>query len=93
MSGPSPDKQPVHTVLSVMRGAEAWLQRRGVDAPQRSAELLLGKGIRTPWALATAVPARVVGEAELAQFDQSLRFLRNVNTPEDYRRALDELGP
>lgn len=42
MSG-QPDKQPVHTVLSVMRGAEAWLQRRGVDAPQRSAELLLGK--------------------------------------------------
>ncbi|HEU4419157.1 MAG TPA: peptide chain release factor N(5)-glutamine methyltransferase [Planctomycetota bacterium] len=43
MSGPTPDKEPVHTVLSVMRGAEAWLQRRGADAPQRSAELLLGK--------------------------------------------------
>ncbi|HEX6811010.1 MAG TPA: peptide chain release factor N(5)-glutamine methyltransferase [Planctomycetota bacterium] len=43
MSGASPDKQEVHTVLSVMRGAEAWLLRRGVDAPQRSAELLLGK--------------------------------------------------
>ncbi|HZN37234.1 MAG TPA: peptide chain release factor N(5)-glutamine methyltransferase [Planctomycetota bacterium] len=43
MSGPSPDKQEVHTVLSVMRGAEAWLLHRGVDAPQRSAELLLGK--------------------------------------------------
>jgi len=32
-----------HTVLSVLRGAEAWLQRRSVDAPRRSAELLLGK--------------------------------------------------
>ncbi len=32
-----------HTVLSVLRGAEQWLQRRGVDAPRRSAELLLGK--------------------------------------------------
>ena len=32
-----------HTVLSVLRGAETWLARRGVDAPKRSAELLLGK--------------------------------------------------
>jgi release factor glutamine methyltransferase len=31
-----------HTVLSVLRGAEGWLERRGVDAPRRSAELLLG---------------------------------------------------
>jgi release factor glutamine methyltransferase len=27
----------------VLRGAETWLQRRGIDAPKRSAELLLGK--------------------------------------------------
>jgi release factor glutamine methyltransferase len=33
---------PAHTVLSVLRGAEAWLHKRGVDAPKRSAELLLG---------------------------------------------------
>jgi release factor glutamine methyltransferase len=32
-----------HTVLSVLRGAEQWLHNRGVDAPKRSAELLLGK--------------------------------------------------
>lgn len=32
-----------HTVLSVLRGAETWLARKGVDAPRRSAELLLGK--------------------------------------------------
>ncbi|MCA8949266.1 MAG: peptide chain release factor N(5)-glutamine methyltransferase [Planctomycetes bacterium] len=31
-----------HTVISVLRGAADWLSRRGVDAPQRSAELLLG---------------------------------------------------
>jgi release factor glutamine methyltransferase len=33
---------PAHTVMSVLRGAESWLQKRGVDAPKRSAELLLG---------------------------------------------------
>lgn len=33
---------PAHTVLSVLRGAETWLHKRGVDAPKRSAELLLG---------------------------------------------------
>lgn len=43
-SGPSDaaGQAPGHTVLSVLRGAESWLQRRGVDAPRRSAELLLG---------------------------------------------------
>ncbi len=32
-----------HTVLSVLRAAEGWLQQRGAEAPRRSAELLLGK--------------------------------------------------
>lgn len=32
-----------HTVISVLRGAKAWLEQRGVEAPKRSAELLLGK--------------------------------------------------
>jgi molybdopterin-guanine dinucleotide biosynthesis protein A len=58
-----------------------------------AAEALLEKGIRTPRAMATAVAARVMDEAELASFDRSLRFLHNVNTPEDYQRALDELRP
>ncbi|MCR9243762.1 MAG: peptide chain release factor N(5)-glutamine methyltransferase [bacterium] len=31
-----------HTVVSVLRGAAEWLRQRGVEAPQRSAELLLG---------------------------------------------------
>ncbi|HEB54552.1 MAG TPA: peptide chain release factor N(5)-glutamine methyltransferase [bacterium] len=30
-------------MISVLRGAEGWLARRGVEAPKRSAELLLGK--------------------------------------------------
>jgi release factor glutamine methyltransferase len=34
---------PAHTVLSVLQGAEAWLRKRGHDAPRRAAELLLGK--------------------------------------------------
>src|SRR5262245_26555780 len=58
-----------------------------------AAEAMLAKGIRTPRALATAVPGRVLGETELALFDPSFRFLQNVNTPEDYQRALDELRP
>ena len=58
-----------------------------------AAEALLEKGIRTPRAMATAVPARVIQQAELAQLDASFRFLHNVNTPEDYQRALDELRP
>ena len=32
-----------HTVLSVLRAAEGWFDQHGVDAPKRSAELLLGK--------------------------------------------------
>ncbi len=32
-----------HTVLSVLRAAEGWLAQRAVEAPRRSAELLLGK--------------------------------------------------
>ena len=35
----------------------------------------------------------VLDEAELAQFDPSFRFLHNVNTPDDYQRAVDELRP
>lgn len=40
---PRPPDAATHTVLSVLRGAEAWLTKRGIDAPRRSAELLLGK--------------------------------------------------
>lgn len=40
---PSPRDAATHTVLSVLRGAEAWLDKRRVEAARRSAELLLGK--------------------------------------------------
>ncbi|MEO6597348.1 MAG: peptide chain release factor N(5)-glutamine methyltransferase [Planctomycetota bacterium] len=43
MSSASLGNEPEHTVLSVLRGAEAWFARRGIEAPKRSAELLLGK--------------------------------------------------
>lgn len=32
--------------MSVLRGAEGWLQKRGVEAPKRSAELLLGRVLK-----------------------------------------------
>jgi release factor glutamine methyltransferase len=35
----------MHTVLSVLRGAEGYLKSRGVDAPRLSAERLLGKAL------------------------------------------------
>ena len=41
-SSESADRQQ-HTVISVLRGAEGWLRQRGIDAPKRSAELLLSK--------------------------------------------------
>ncbi len=43
MSAPSPAEGAQHTVLSVLRASEGWLEKRGVEAPKRSAELLLGK--------------------------------------------------
>ncbi len=43
MSEPRPAGEPQHTVMSVLRASEGWLDKRGVDAPKRSAELLLGK--------------------------------------------------
>lgn len=43
MSASDAGGEAAHTVLTVLRGAETWLARRGVDAPKRSAELLLGK--------------------------------------------------
>ncbi|MBL8727407.1 MAG: molybdenum cofactor guanylyltransferase [Planctomycetes bacterium] len=53
------------------------------------AERLLATGTMTPRSLAAADGARVLEEDEVRAFDPSLRFLRNINTPEDYRRALD----
>lgn len=53
------------------------------------ADALLAAGTRTPRTLATdSTAARVLDDAELRAHDPELRFLRNVNTPADYRRAL-----
>ncbi|MBL9077387.1 MAG: molybdenum cofactor guanylyltransferase [Planctomycetes bacterium] len=52
------------------------------------AERLLATGTETPRSLAAAATARVLDEDELRSFDPRLRFLQNLNTPEDYRRAL-----
>ncbi len=52
------------------------------------AERLLATGTVTPRSLAAADGARVLEEHEVRAFDPSLRFLQNLNTPEDYRRAL-----
>jgi molybdopterin-guanine dinucleotide biosynthesis protein A len=52
------------------------------------AERLLATGTVTPRSLAAAANARILEEHELRSFDPALRCLQNVNTPEDYRRAL-----
>jgi release factor glutamine methyltransferase len=46
VSDVDPAQGAAHTVMSVLRGAEGWLQKRSIDAPKRSAELLLGKVLR-----------------------------------------------
>lgn len=56
------------------------------------AEQLLARGIDTPRTLATSVPARELDENDLRRIDPELRFLRNINTPEEYQRALAEAG-
>lgn len=57
------------------------------------AERLLASGARRPREIATAVKSRIVTEHELRQHDPELRFLRNLNSPDDYesvRRQLDD---
>jgi len=52
-------------------------------------EQLLAGGGRTLRALATACPCRLLDRATLLGHDPELRMLKNLNTPDDYRRALD----
>jgi len=56
-------------------------------------ETLLARGVRTPRALAESIPTRLVDEQEMAQLDPGLRSVENLNTPEDYARALRSLSP
>jgi molybdopterin-guanine dinucleotide biosynthesis protein A len=55
-------------------------------------EQLLRDGITTPRTLAEKVATRVLEEAELRQLDPELRFLRSVNTPEEYEQAKRAAG-
>jgi molybdopterin-guanine dinucleotide biosynthesis protein A len=53
-------------------------------------EALIASGERSPRALVPRVRSRIVEEAEIDAFDPQRRFLRNVNVPDDYQRALQE---
>ena len=53
---------------------------------------LLSENRMRPVFLFDAVPTRVVDAAELIDMDPALESLRNLNTPEDYERAVKELG-
>lgn len=52
-----------------------------------AAETLLQAGIRSQRALTEVIRCRILSETEVAAFDPSLRFLKGVNTPEDWRQA------
>jgi molybdenum cofactor guanylyltransferase len=54
---------------------------------------LLSENRLRPVFLFDAVPTRVVGADELRDVDPSFESLRNLNTPEDYERALRDAGP
>lgn len=57
-----------------------------------AAEKLLRAGERGPKALATQVKTRILTEAELAKQDPKLRFLRSVDTPEEFEALRRDLG-
>jgi molybdopterin-guanine dinucleotide biosynthesis protein A len=55
-------------------------------------ESLLSSDRLRPFFLMEAVKTRVVEEAELRTVDPELQTLRNLNSPEDYRKALLDAG-
>jgi molybdenum cofactor guanylyltransferase len=55
-------------------------------------ESLLGDGRAGPVALVEKVRSRVVGAEEMRVVDPELRTLRNLNTPDDFERALRDAG-
>ena len=57
-----------------------------------TAEKLVAAGERTPRALVEAVPSRVLEPADLDSLGLGREFLRNINTPEEYRDALRDAG-
>jgi len=55
------------------------------------AQRLLANGTRRPREIAAATKSRIVTEDELRQHDPQLRFLRNLNSPEDYDAVRGQL--
>jgi molybdopterin-guanine dinucleotide biosynthesis protein A len=55
-------------------------------------ERLLAENRLRPFFLFETVPTRIVEAAELADVDPTFQTLRNLNTPEDYQAALQEVG-
>lgn len=51
-------------------------------------ERLLAQGRTSPLAVLDAVPIKIIPEARLRTVDPSLRSFTNINTPEDWQRAL-----
>jgi len=68
----------------------AALYRRATILP--AIEALLNADRLRPFFLMESVRTRVVPAEEFAVVDPGLQTLRNLNTPEDYRTALDELN-
>ena len=58
-----------------------------------AADRLLAAGSRRPRELADAVESAIVEADELRELDPELRFLRNLNHPDDYDAALAALAP
>lgn len=54
---------------------------------------LLSENRLRPFFVFEAVPTRVVEASELVDVDAKFESLRNINTQEDYERAVAELGP
>lgn len=57
------------------------------------ADQLLATGSRRPRELADTTSSRIVEAEELREIDPELRFLRNLNHPDDYLDALRLLAP
>lgn len=68
----------------------AALYRRAAALP--AVEALLRAGRLRPFFLTETLRTRVVRADELRSVDPDLRTLRNLNTPDDYRKALAEAG-
>lgn len=53
-------------------------------------EAMVRDGVRTPRSLAERCDTRILTAPEIDAFDPSREFLRNINSPEDYRDAVSE---